>query len=88
MFKKINAIMYTAKVAKMIEEYKNAQTNGQKAIICLKANTLKSEAAHKVISDHLDAEVYRKLFKTKTADAYHNFLDLWLEEIENQKEAE
>ena len=85
MFKKINAIRYELKVAALVVQYKNAKTNGEKAMICLRANSLKSKAAHAVIADKLDSSFYRDLFKVKEANYHNHYLDIWVKEY---KEAE
>ena len=85
MFKKINTIKYGLKVAALVAQYKNAKTNGEKAMICLRANSLKSKAAHDVIADRLDGSFYRDLFKVKEANYYNHYLDIWVKEC---KEAE
>lgn len=85
MFKRINAIKYELKVAALIAQYKNAKTNGEKAIICLKANSLKSDAAHAAFFGKLDIDFYRDLFKVKESNAHNHYLDIWVKEM---KEAE
>lgn len=85
MFKKINAIRYGFKVITLVAQYKTAKTNGEKVMICLKANSLKSKAAHAVIADRLDSNFYRDLFKVKEANCYDHYLDIWVKEC---KEAE
>ena len=78
---KLTEKRYVKKIAKLVEQYRNAASVGERALICLNANTVKSQCAKDLIKGKVSTQFYKELFKVGEANISHHFLEIWAEKI-------
>lgn len=86
--KKIALVMELVKlggaIGELIINYKNAETETEKAFVLMEANNLKNEYAKKIITEDFPIESYEVMFKVDEAnETKKHFIELYYLEGNN-----
>ena len=86
MFKKMkvkkDVVKAAVEIGYMVDALKKDESLMGKSLIKMRANTLKSKYAQKVLTEGFPAEAYQRIFRVKEAsDTGKHYLDLYLEEL-------
>ena len=71
---------YEKKIATLVAKYSKATSVTEKSLLCVKANSIKSDCAKDLMKGKVDDSIYKNLFKIEKVSWSKHFLDVWVEE--------